>query len=184
MKIYTKTGDAGETGLYGGTRIPKDSLRVEAIGTVDELNASIGYARSQIQDAEIDAALDRVQNELFDLSADLATLDEHAKAENLRIPSEMAHALEREIDRFQSELPPMTHFILPGGGAGGSALHLARTVCRRSERCIVRLATTESINSEVLQYLNRLSDLLFVLARCVNHRLGEPEPMWQSPLER
>ncbi|MCH8293333.1 cob(I)yrinic acid a,c-diamide adenosyltransferase [Candidatus Poribacteria bacterium] len=184
MKIYTKTGDTGETGLYGGARIPKDSLRVEAIGTVDELNACIGYARSQIRDTEIDAVLERVQNELFDLGADLATLDEHAKADSLRIPSEMVHALEREIDRFQTELPPMTHFILPGGSAGGSVLHLARTVCRRSERCVVRLATTESINPEVLRYLNRLSDLLFVLARCVNHRLDEPEPMWQSPLER
>ena len=184
MKIYTKTGDSGETGFYGGSRIPKDSQRVEALGTVDELNACIGYATSHIQDAELNALLRRIQNELFDLGADLATLDDHPKADSLRIASDLTSALESEIDRFQAELPPMTHFILPGGSVGGSALHLARTVCRRSERCVVRLANAESINPEVLRYLNRLSDLLFVLARTVNHRLGEYEPLWQSPLER
>ncbi|MCZ6678249.1 MAG: cob(I)yrinic acid a,c-diamide adenosyltransferase [Candidatus Poribacteria bacterium] len=184
MKIYTKTGDAGETGLYGGTRIPKDSTRVEACGTLDELNACIGLAQSQIEDAEIRTLLYRVQNELFDLGADLATLDAHPKADSLRITSDLTPSLEKQIDQFQAELPPMTHFILPGGSSGGATLHLARSVCRRSERCVVRLARTETVNAEILRYLNRLSDLLFVLSRLVNHRSGAPEPFWQSPLER
>jgi cob(I)alamin adenosyltransferase len=184
MKIYTKTGDAGETGLYGGSRIPKDSQRIEAIGTVDELNACIGYAMSQIRDAEIHALLYRIQSELFDIGADLATPESHPKADGLRIPETLTQNLEAEIDRFQTELPPMTHFILPGGSAGGSILHLARTICRRGERCIVHLTKAESLNPEILRYLNRLSDLLFVVARLVNHRCGEPEAFWQSPLER
>ena len=136
MNIYTKTGDSGETGLYGGTRIPKDSSRIEAIGTVDELNACIGYATVHIQDAELDPLLRSIQAQIFALGADLATLDDHPKADSLRISSDLTAALEAEIDRFQAELPPMTHFILPGGSVGGSALHLARTVCRRSERCV------------------------------------------------
>ena len=184
MKIYTKTGDTGETGLYGGIRIPKDSKRVEAYGTIDELNACIGFAKLQIQDSEVNALLSRIQNELFDLGADLATLDEHPKADSLRITSDQTVALEGDIDQFQAELPPMTHFILPGGSAGGAALHLARTVCRRGERCVVNLAKADAINPEILRYLNRLSDLLFVLARLVNHRSGVPEPYWRSPLER
>ena len=184
MKIYTKTGDAGETGLYGGTRLAKDSIRVEAYGTIDELNACIGFVGAQIQDGEICAALHRIQNELFELGADLATPDAHRKADSLRITSDLTDGLEREIDRFQAELPPLTHFILPGGSIGGSALHLARTICRRAERCVVSLAKAETVNPEILRYLNRLSDLLFVLARLVNYRLGEPEPFWQSPLVR
>ncbi len=184
MKIYTKTGDTGETGLYGGTRIPKDSRRVETCGTVDELNACIGLAKSHIHDSEISPLLHRIQNEIFDLGADLATLDEHPKADSLRITSELTASLEDAIDLFQAELPPMTHFILPGGSTGGAALHLARTVCRRAERCAVSLAKAERMNPEILRYLNRLSDLLFVLARLVNHRLDAPEPFWQSPLER
>lgn len=184
MKIYTKTGDSGETGLYGGRRIPKDAKRVEAYGTIDELNACIGVAESQIQDVETRSLLSRIQNELFDLGADLATPDKHPKAESLRISSDLTTSLERFIDRFQEILPPMTHFILPGGSVGGAALHLARTVCRRGERCVVNLAKTESINPEILRYLNRLSDLLFVLARLVNYQSETPEPFWRSPLER
>ena len=184
MKIYTKTGDTGETGLYGGTRVSKDSMRVEACGTVDELNACIGFVRSQVQDEEINAILYRIQNELFDIGADLATLDTHPKAENLRIPPTLTSQLENEIDRFDTELPPLRNFILPGGSTGGAAIHLARTVSRRAERCVVSLAEAEPVNPEVLIYLNRLSDLLFVIARLVNHRLGEPEPLWESQTER
>ncbi len=184
MKIYTKTGDTGETGLYGGTRVPKNAARVEACGTVDELNACIGFVRSQIQDVEIDVIMHRIQNELFDIGADLATIDAHPKAASLRIPPTLTPELEREIDRFEAELPPLKNFILPGGSAGGAAIHLARTICRRAERCVVSLAKTESINPEVLIYLNRLSDLLFVLARTVNHWLGESEPLWESRTER
>ena len=184
MKIYTKTGDTGETGLYGGIRVPKDAMRVEACGTVDELNACIGFVRSQIQDTGIDAILHRIQNELFDIGADLATLETHPKAESLRIPPTLTPKLEREIDWLEDQLPPLKNFILPGGSAGGAAIHFARTVCRRAERCVVALAKEEAVNPEVLIYLNRLSDLLFVLARVVNHRLGESEPLWESQTER
>ena len=184
MKTYTKTGDAGETGLYGGTRVPKDAKRVEACGTVDELNACIGAARCQIRDDEINAILHRIQNELFDVGADLATIDAHPKAAGMRIPSTLTPELEREIDRFEDQLPPLKNFVLPGGSTGGAAIHLARTVCRRAERCVVALAKEEAVNPEVLIYLNRLSDLVFVLARVVNHRLGESEPLWESRMER
>ena len=184
MKIYTKTGDTGETGLYGGTRVPKDAIRVTACGTVDELNACIGAARPQVQDEEINAILRRIQNELFDIGANLATLETHPKAASMRIPSTLIPELEREIDRFENQLPPLKNFVLPGGSTGGAAIHLARTVCRRAERCVVALAKAEAVNPEVLIYLNRLSDLLFVLARVVNHRLGESEPLWESRMER
>ena len=184
MKIYTKTGDTGETGLYGGIRVPKDSMRIEACGTVDELNACIGFVKSQIQDAEVDAILHRIQNELFDIGADLATLETHPKAASLRIPPTLTPEMEREIDRFEDQLPVLKNFILPGGSACGATIHLARTVCRRAERCVVSLAEAETVNPEVPTYLNRLSDLLFVLARTVNHRSGEPEPLWESQTER
>ena len=182
MKIYTKTGDAGETGLYGGTRVPKDSSRIDAIGAIDELNACIGTARSQIRDAGIVNLLHRIQNELFNIGADLATLDSHAKSEALRISADLVEVLERDIDRCENQLAPLTNFILPGGSAAGATLHLARTVCRRSERAVVSLADAESINPAILPYLNRLSDFLFVLARLVNYRQGQPEPLWESPL--
>lgn len=182
MKIYTKTGDTGDTGLFGSTRISKDSLRIDAIGTIDELNACIGTARSQIGDVEIDNLLHRIQNELFNIGADLATLDTHAKSDDLRISPDFVETLEKDIDRLENQLAPLKNFILPGGSVAGSALHLARTVCRRSERSVVSLANSESINPLLLPYLNRLSDFLFVLARLVNHRLGQPEPLWESPL--
>lgn len=182
MKIYTKTGDTGETGLFGGTRISKDSLRIDAIGTIDELNACIGTARWQIRDVEIDDLLHRIQNELFNIGADLATLDTHSKSDDLRISSAFVETLEKDIDGLENQLAPLTNFILPGGSVAGSTLHLARTVCRRSERSVVSLADAESINPLILPYLNRLSDFLFVLARLVNLRLGQPEPLWESPL--
>ena len=118
------------------------------------------------------------------LGADLATLETHPKAESLRIPPTLTPKLEREIDRLEDQLPPLKNFILPGGSAGGAAIHFARTVCRRAERCVAALAKEEAVNPEVLIYLNRLSDLLFVLARVVNHRLGESEPLWESQTER
>ena len=183
MKIYTRTGDTGETGLYGGTRRPKDSLRIDAIRhAIDELNACLGTARSHIQDAEIDNLLLRVQNQLFNVGADLATLGTHAKSNKLRIPLDFVKALEKDIDGLENQLAPLTNFILPGGSVVGAMLHLARTVCRRSERSVVSLANSESINPMILPYLNRLSDFLFVLARLANHRLGQPEPLWESPL--
>ena len=179
MKIYTKTGDTGETGLYGGTRVSKGATRVEACGTVDELNACIGFVISQIHDEEINVILHRIQNDLFDVGADLATLDTHPQATSLRTPPTLTTELESEIDRFDAQLPPLKNFILPGGSAGGAGVHLARTVCRRAERCVVNLARAEPVNPEVLVYLNRLSDLLFILARVVNHRSGESEPLWK-----
>ena len=182
MKIYTKTGDTGGTGLFGGARIPKDSPRIDAIGTIDELNACVGTARSQIRDAEIDNLLHRIQNELFNIGADLATLDSHAKSNQLRISEDFVGALENDIDRLENELAPLRNFILPGGSVAGSTLHFARTVCRRSERSVVTLAESESINPAILPYLNRLSDFLFVLARFVNYRQEQPEPSWESPL--
>ena len=182
MKIYTKTGDTGETSLFGGTRIPKNSLRIDTIGTIDELNACIGTARSQIGDAEIRNLLHRIQNELFNIGADLATLDTHSKSDDLRISSAFVETLEKDIDGLEKQLAPLTNFILPGGSVAGSTLHLARTVCRRSERSVVSLADSESTNPLILPYLNRLSDFLFVLARLVNYRLGQPEPLWESPL--
>lgn len=184
MKIYTKTGDTGETGLYGGTRVSKDARRVEACGTVDELNACIGFVKSHIQDEKIEAILHRIQNELFDIGADLATLDVHPRSANLRTPRILITELESEIDRFDAELPALKNFILPGGSAAGAAIHVARTVARRAERRVVSLSKKERVNPEVLIYLNRLSDLLFVLARVVNQRLGESEPLWEPQTER
>ena len=184
MKIYTKTGDTGETGLYGGMRVSKDAMRVEACGTVDELNACIGFVRSQIQDEEINAIFHRIQNGLFDLGADLATLDTHPKAKSLRISPILTVELEGLIDRLEEQLPPLRNFILPGGSASGAAVHLARTVCRRAERRVVSLSKVEAVNPEVLVYLNRLSDLLFVLARVINQRADVPEPLWESYTER
>ena len=184
MRIYTRTGDKGETGLYGNTRLDKDSQRIKTIGDIDELNAFLGYAHSLISDTDIANLLNRMQNELFDLGADLAVLETHHQAESLRISNDLVLEQERMIDCFQQELPPITHFILPGGLTSASVLHLARTVCRRAERNVVSLKKSNSINPEILQYLNRMSDLLFVLARVVNHRAGKPEIHWNSPIER
>ena len=179
MKIYTKFGDSGETALYGGKRIPKDVLLIEAIGTVDELNAYIGYAQTQIQDADLSELMSRVQNHLFAVGADLATPDSHTKSTEIRISDEFTSEMENAIDRLSDELPPLTNFILPGGGTAGALLHVARAVCRRGERCAVRLSREADINPEIIRCLNRLSDLLFVFARVVNHRSQMPEPIWK-----
>ena len=180
MKIYTKFGDSGETALYGGTRIPKDALQIEAIGTVDELNAYIGYAQTLIDDNDLCEVIERIQNHLFSIGADLATPVTHTKSTEMRISADFTAEMEKAIDTFSDELPPLTNFILPGGCQAGSALHVARAVCRRSERCVVRLMREADVNQEILRSLNRLSDLLFVLARVVNHRSQMPEPIWKS----
>ncbi len=179
-RIYTKTGDDGETALGNGARVAKHSLRVTAYGTVDEVNATVGLARLQA-DAETDAALARVQNDLFDLGADLCTPDIEndaaAKHPRLRIvPSQVAR-LEGEIDAMNARLAPLRSFILPGGSALSAHLHLCRTVCRRAERHVVQLATMETINAEAVKYLNRLSDWFFVAGRIANDD-GRADVLW------
>ncbi len=180
MKIYTKTGDGGETSLYGGQRVSKDVVRVETYGTVDECNAVLGLAIGFIDDGEVKAILTRIQGELFEVGADLATPMARGEAVPRVRPEETAQ-LETEIDRMEEELEPLRHFILPGGSAGGAALHQARAICRRAERLWVALERAEELNPEVGRYLNRLSDHLFVLARLVNHRAGVPETKWERP---
>lgn len=180
MKIYTKFGDAGETALYGGTRIPKDALQIEAIGSVDELNAFIGHAQVLIDDTDLCDLMVRIQNHLFSLGADLATPKTHSKSTELRITADFTVEMENAIDTLSAELPPLTNFILPGGCHAGSVLHVARGVCRRSERCVVSLTRETDVNPEILRSLNRLSDLLFILARVVNHRSQMSEQIWES----
>ncbi len=179
MKIYTRTGDQGETGLFGGPRVRKDVPRIEAYGTIDELNAVLGLARAAAPPPEVDAVLLRVQHELFVLGAELATpAPGHAAVP--AIAQANVAALEAEIDRFEAVLPPLKEFILPAGSPAAAHLHLARTVCRRAERRAVSLAVAEPVSPVVLQYLNRLSDLLFVLARAANHAVGQPDVPWQQ----
>ncbi|MGD9645547.1 MAG: cob(I)yrinic acid a,c-diamide adenosyltransferase [Pirellulales bacterium] len=181
MKIYTKTGDTGETGLFGGPRVRKDAPRIEAYGTVDELNAVLGLARVAELPEEIDALLQRVQNELFDLGAELATPD--AQQRGLRsLGAAQIAVLEQAIDRGQAQLEPLREFILPGGSRGAAQLHLARTVCRRAERRLVTLAAvpSERLAAEPIVYLNRLGDLLFVLARLANRAAGVADVAWKK----
>ncbi len=180
MKIYTKTGDRGETGLFGGPRVRKDSLRIEAYGTIDELNAVVGLARSEPLPAEIDLLLARIQSELFDVGAELATPDP-ARHSAAIIGALHIAELETAIDRFETALPPLKQFILPAGTRGAAVLHLARTVCRRAERRVVALANSpeETISGDLIVYLNRLSDLFFVLARAANASAGQPDVPWK-----
>jgi cob(I)alamin adenosyltransferase len=181
MKIYTKTGDAGDTGLFGGRRVTKDDARVEAYGAVDELNAALGVARARGADADLDALLGAIQDQLFTLGAALATPPAAAKARAALPPVEPAWiaALEAAIDRLDGELPPLRQFILPGGTPLAADLHLARAVCRRAERRVVSLHHHEPVEAEVLAYLNRLSDFLFVAARAANRRAGVQETLWE-----
>jgi len=180
-RIYTRTGDAGETGLIGGRRVAKDDLRVEAYGALDELNSSVGAARAFLHGttsrAELDEALDQIQRDLFALSAEIAAPGKEGTGP--RIGAAEVEALEQLIDRFDAALPELRVFILPGGAPAGALLHVARTVARRAERRAVTLARRESLNPEVLRYLNRLADLLFVLARTVNARAGGGEAEWR-----
>jgi cob(I)alamin adenosyltransferase len=179
MKIYTKTGDAGETGLWGGQRVSKDSARVQAYGTVDECNAAIGVARASGVEAGLDAILARIQDQLFVVGADLATPG--AAANIPRVGPEEIAFLERSIDALEEHLEPLKQFILPGGTPAAAQLHLARTICRRAERWVVALSReAPAPNEQVGVYLNRLSDCLFVLARAANARAGVPDTPWNS----
>jgi len=179
MKIYTKTGDKGDTSLFGGQRVPKDALRIEAYGTVDELNSVIGIVRAENVNTEIDKALGHVQTQLFDLGADLATPRSLNRKSVRRIDTKDTHALEKSIDALDSKLKPLKSFILPGGLPTAAKLHFARTICRRAERAVVRLSRNEDIGEAITIYLNRLSDLLFVLARYANHVASVPETKWK-----
>lgn len=178
-RIYTKTGDKGETALGTGQRVPKDCLRVEAYGAVDEANAAIGLARLSAK-PPLDAMLARAQQDLFDLGADLCVPEGGADAARapLRITDAQVERLEREIDALNAELAPLSSFVLPGGTAAAAALHLARTVTRRAERRMVSLARAESVGAPALRYVNRLSDFLFVAARYANKCEGEPDLLW------
>lgn len=181
-RIYTRSGDDGTTGLVTGERRPKSDLRIEAFGTVDELNATIGLARLHTRpDEALDGLLGRIQNDLFDLGADLATpeTDKPLKHEPLRVSEAQVERLEREIDGMNAHLSPLRSFVLPGGKPAAAALHLARTVCRRAERLAVALKAVpqERVSEPALKYLNRLSDLLFVAARHANDR-GAEDVLW------
>ena len=181
MKIYTKTGDQGSTGLFGGGRVAKDNIRVEAYGDVDELNAVIGMARSIEMMPRIDEVLVPVQRDLFAIGALLATPDRDKMAQHLqkaRIDDGRIEELERAIDEGEAELEPLAAFIIPGGTPKAAALHVARTVCRRAERHVVRLQHEVELPPLAVIYLNRLSDLLFTLARVANRRAGAGEVTW------
>jgi cob(I)alamin adenosyltransferase len=178
-KIYTRRGDDGSTGLFGGPRVRKDDLRVSAYGDVDELNSALGVAREELPEGDLRSLIDALQSELFTLGAQLATPDTEAAPKDVpRITSRHIERLESEIDRLTEELPPMRNFILPGGSRAGAALHFCRTVCRRAERKVVELAETGPVPTEAIAYVNRLSDLLFVMARAANLRAGGREIPW------
>ena len=178
LKIYTKTGDGGDTGLFGGGRVRKNGVRVEAYGTVDELNSVLGVVRTFMLPDPAGEWLQRVQNDLFSLGADLATPLETKADWVERIAMEAVQALEQAIDFMEDQLPPLKRFILPGGRPAAAHLHVARTVCRRAERIAVELNDEQAINPTAIVYLNRLSDFLFVLARWVNFVAGEGDVLW------
>jgi len=182
MKIYTKTGDKGETSLFGGKRVWKDDLRIEAYGSIDELNSIIGIAISEVKNGELKRELCNIQNELFAVGSDLATPigSDSKKVVVPRIDECYSKRLEGIIDRFDGKLPALKQFILPGGLKGAAILHNARTVCRRAERNVVALSKIENIGTGIVKYLNRLSDLLFVLARFENFSNGIEDIPWQK----
>lgn len=179
MKIYTRTGDTGETGLLGGVRVKKHDLRIEAYGTVDELNAVLGVVRAAHPSQRVDQILQHVQNELFAIGAELATPTPEG-AHFGRIEASHVERLEEMIDLCETGLEPLKNFILPGGCTTAAHLHHARTVCRRAERRVVELAETSPVSPQIIVYLNRLSDLLFVLARVENARAGVPDVKWKG----
>jgi cob(I)alamin adenosyltransferase len=181
-RIYTRAGDTGETSLGDGTRVPKRHPRVAAYGDVDELNALVGLALAGDLPARFRVLLERVQNELFDLGADLSVPLDDDRKERLRVAQSQVSALERACDDFNAELEPLRSFVLPGGTETAARLHLARTVCRRAERHV--LAIEDDVNPAALAYLNRLSDLLFILARAANADEGVPEPLWRPGASR
>lgn len=179
-RIYTKTGDDGTTALGSGERRPKYDLRIAAYGTVDETNAAIGVVRLHTKDApELDAMLGRIQNDLFDLGADLAVPEREGKADRLRVVASQVERLERDIDGLNDKLAPLTSFVLPGGTPAAAHLHVARTICRRAERVMVELAAQpgETVGAAGIQYMNRLSDFLFVASRAANHN-GAGDVLW------
>jgi cob(I)alamin adenosyltransferase len=179
VKIYTRTGDDGDTGLFDGTRVPKSDPRVAAYGDVDELNAWVGMVRASANDENLATMLDQIQRDLFALGARLADPARRIaeRVTKAAVNEEDAARLEQWIDALESELPPLRRFILAGGSPTGASLHVARTICRRAERSIVALGH-EAVEPQVLVYINRLSDLLFVMARAANHRSGVPETEW------
>jgi cob(I)alamin adenosyltransferase len=180
-RVYTRTGDDGTTGLGGGQRVPKDSARIEAYGTVDELSSEIGVAVALGLDSLLAATLTRVQNDLFNLGSDLCILEEDkARMPVPGIEERHVDALERLMDELSAEMTPLENFILPGGSAGAAQLHVARTVCRRAERLTIALSRLEPVGPFVVIYLNRLSDALFVMARFENLRKGIPDVLWDS----
>ena len=181
-RIYTRTGDTGETGLVGGQRVAKDAQRIEVYGTVDELNAFVGLVRISARETKLDQLkqiLERVQHELFNLGSVLATLPEDIHPNQPRVNQETIDQLEREIDQFNRDLKPLRSFVLPGGSRICAELHVCRTICRRAERELVTLSHAEEIPREALLYLNRLSDAFFVWSRWVNFALGVEEALWQ-----
>lgn len=184
FRIYTKTGDKGDTGLFGGGRVRKDDARVEAYGQIDELNATLGLAAALSDDPQIRGWLATIQDELFVLGAELATPDpERVKKQIVPVGPGQIAAMEAIIDSLDEEIPPLRQFVLPGGHPAAAQLHVARTVCRRAERRVIAFGDGASVRQECIAYLNRLSDLLFVLARAVNHRQKVEEPVWNAPLQ-
>ena len=189
-KVYTRTGDTGSTRLVGGKKVAKDAARIAAYGTIDELNSVVGLARVFNDDLkqelpatkQLDDIFRQLQNELFDLGSELATPSDFSYEGMFRVSEQEVKGLERLIDSCQKDLEPLNSFILPGGGKVGGFLHQARTVCRRAERDILRLSREEEVSPWPLTYVNRLSDLLFVLSRWVSHKLGEPEYLWERGL--
>jgi cob(I)alamin adenosyltransferase len=179
MKIYTKTGDDGTTGLFGGPRVKKNAPRIEAYGAVDELNAVLGLVGCETLPPHIQTLVTRLQAELFDLGGELASPQPDKMGTRVLGDRHIA-ALEGEIDRYEGELEPLKQFILPGGTRAAALLHLARTVCRRSERDVITLAEIELVSNDLIVYLNRLSDLLFVLARTANRIAGQSDVPWSS----
>lgn len=177
MKIYTKTGDSGLTSLFGGGRVQKNAVRIEAYGTVDELNSTIGVVRAHNPSKRVDEMLTTIQNELFILGSDLATPHD-SRAQIDRITAEMSARLEKWIDELDAQLEPLRYFVLPGGSLTASFLHVSRTVCRRAERCVVTARNIETISEDTIVYLNRLSDLLFVMSRFENYMTQTPEVRW------
>jgi cob(I)alamin adenosyltransferase len=191
-KVYTRVGDKGETGLVGGKRVPKDSPRIDAYGTIDELNSIVGLARvfneEDLDAGEahqfLDGVLCQIQDELFDLGSELATPPEFFQEGMYRVSQKEIDRIEKLIDQCQKDLEPLKSFILPGGGRVGAYLHQCRTVCRRAEREILRLSRAEEINHDAIKYMNRLSDLFFVLSRWISKQTGEQEYLWQRGLQQ
>jgi cob(I)alamin adenosyltransferase len=181
MKIYTKGGDKGETGLFGGERVPKSSIRIEAYGTIDELNSFTGLAITELRSDEVKELLNLIQNQLFTVGSDLAApVTEKTKKYDIpRVPKEFIENAEVQIDKFEEKLEPLKNFILPGGSKAASMLNVCRTICRRAERRVVQLKATEQVGENIIIFLNRLSDLFFVLARYENTISGNPETIWK-----